>query len=90
MQQEMLEKVGDQSQMLNEVVGYFEQVQITSKYQETPPEPVSTVPFNRDPDFIDRGTLLDEINVRLSKWSSDRKYPNSGLRIALVGLGGVG
>lgn len=48
---------------------------------ETPPPPVSTVPFRRDPDFIDRGTLLDQIQ---------EKGSTQGARIALVGLGGVG
>ncbi|KAE8550227.1 hypothetical protein EYB25_006448 [Talaromyces marneffei] len=48
---------------------------------ETPPPPSSTVPFRRDPDFVDRGTLLDRI---LEKGSA------SPSRIALVGLGGVG
>ncbi|OJI99265.1 hypothetical protein ASPVEDRAFT_80884 [Aspergillus versicolor CBS 583.65] len=48
---------------------------------ETPPNPLSTVPFRRDPDFVDRGTLLDQI---------DEKGSEPGSRIALVGLGGVG
>ncbi|KAJ5300978.1 uncharacterized protein N7443_005980 [Penicillium atrosanguineum] len=80
MQQETLLKMGE----------YFRQVQITPKRLELPPEPISTMPFNRDPEFIDRGTLLEEINERLSNLSSDPKYPNSRSRIALVGLGGVG
>ncbi|CAG8069403.1 unnamed protein product [Penicillium salamii] len=80
LQQETLERMGE----------YFGQFQITPKQQEAPPEPVSTVPFNRDPEFIDRGTLLDEINERLPKLSSDGNYSNSRSRIALVGLGGVG
>ncbi|GAM42311.1 hypothetical protein TCE0_044f16170 [Talaromyces pinophilus] len=48
---------------------------------ETPPNPVSTVPFRRDPDFVSRDTLLDLINEKSSV---------PGSRIALVGLGGVG
>ncbi|KAJ5730155.1 P-loop containing nucleoside triphosphate hydrolase protein [Penicillium malachiteum] len=48
---------------------------------ETPPPPLSTVPFRRDPDFIDRGSLLDQIQEKAS---------TQGARIALVGLGGVG
>jgi hypothetical protein len=48
---------------------------------ETPPQPLSTVPFRRDPDFIDRGTLVDHIHEKVSASAS---------RIALVGLGGVG
>ncbi|KAF7175615.1 hypothetical protein CNMCM7691_009180 [Aspergillus felis] len=31
---------------------------------ETPPHPVSTVPFRRDPDFVDHGTLLDQIHEK--------------------------
>ncbi|KAJ5895130.1 P-loop containing nucleoside triphosphate hydrolase protein [Penicillium taxi] len=48
---------------------------------ETPPHPLSTVPFCHDPDFISRGTILDEIF---------HKGVIPGSRIALVGLGGVG
>ncbi|KAJ5623935.1 hypothetical protein N7510_000244 [Penicillium lagena] len=49
--------------------------------QETPPSPLSTVPFTRDPDFVRRNTLLDRIHEKSSVLGS---------RIALVGLGGVG
>ncbi|KAF2805782.1 putative kinesin [Mytilinidion resinicola] len=48
---------------------------------ETPPNPSCAVPFRRDPDFVDRGTLLDQIRETCSAPAS---------RIALVGLGGVG
>ncbi|GAB7334635.1 hypothetical protein MBLNU13_g06596t2 [Cladosporium sp. NU13] len=48
---------------------------------ETPLSPLSTVPFPRDPDFVDRGSLLSEI---------DQKLANPAARVALVGLGGVG
>ncbi|OQE34396.1 hypothetical protein PENCOP_c018G04079 [Penicillium coprophilum] len=48
---------------------------------ETPPTPVSTVPFRRDPDFVSRDTLLDQIYEKISV---------PGSRIALVGVGGVG
>ncbi|CAG8356066.1 unnamed protein product [Penicillium salamii] len=46
---------------------------------ETPPPPLSTCPFRRDPDFVDRGTLLGEIYERGCAPAA---------RIALVGLGG--
>ncbi|KAJ5787952.1 hypothetical protein N7457_002942 [Penicillium paradoxum] len=46
-----------------------------------PSSPVSTVPFLRDPDFVDRGTILEQINQKLSR-------PEA--RVALVGVGGVG
>jgi hypothetical protein len=48
---------------------------------ETPPEPSCLVPFRRDPDYVDRGTLLDELRERCAEPAS---------RVALVGLGGVG
>ncbi|KAJ5655131.1 hypothetical protein N7507_007081 [Penicillium longicatenatum] len=48
---------------------------------ETPPIPLSTVPFARDPDFVRRSSLLQSIH---------NKSSISGSRIALVGLGGVG
>jgi hypothetical protein len=48
---------------------------------ETPPQPACFVPYRRDPDFVDRAMLLDEIDKRLSAPAS---------RVALVGLGGVG
>ncbi|KAJ5752268.1 P-loop containing nucleoside triphosphate hydrolase protein [Penicillium odoratum] len=48
---------------------------------ETPPPPLLNVPFRRDPDFVDCGSLLDQIYEKGTK---------PGARIALVGLGGVG
>jgi hypothetical protein len=48
---------------------------------ETPPQPSCFVPFRRDPDFVDHGTLLDQIRDRCAAPAS---------RVALVGLGGVG
>jgi hypothetical protein len=48
---------------------------------ETPPQPSCFVPFRRDPDFVDRGTLLDQIRKRCAAPAP---------RVALVGLGGVG
>ncbi|KAJ5749249.1 uncharacterized protein N7511_010945 [Penicillium nucicola] len=90
LQQKTLEKVGDQSQALDEVTRYLEKIQITSNYQQAPPEPVSTVPFTRDPNFVDRGTLLDEIVAQVPSLSCKINVSSSGSRIALVGLGGVG
>ncbi|KAJ5380184.1 uncharacterized protein N7496_002612, partial [Penicillium cataractarum] len=51
------------------------------KLEETPLKPLSTVPFRRDPDFVDHGTLLEQI---------DKKATVPGSRTVLVGLGGVG
>ncbi|XP_014560225.1 hypothetical protein COCVIDRAFT_89854, partial [Bipolaris victoriae FI3] len=53
----------------------------TLERPETAPEPSVSVPFPRDPDFVDRGTLLDQISKRCAAPAS---------RVALVGLGGVG
>ncbi|KAK8002385.1 pre-mRNA-splicing factor SLU7 [Apiospora arundinis] len=48
---------------------------------ETPPKPTAVIPFNRDTDFVQRDTILDQIHRLCSKPAS---------RTALVGLGGVG
>ncbi|KAK4205840.1 P-loop containing nucleoside triphosphate hydrolase protein, partial [Rhypophila decipiens] len=48
---------------------------------ETPPAPFATIPFSRDPDFVNRGEILDQIYGRCSEPAS---------RVSLVGLGGVG
>lgn len=49
--------------------------------EKTPPTPSSTVPFYRDPDFVDRPEILEQIHEKLSK---------PGARVGLAGLGGVG
>lgn len=49
--------------------------------RETPPQPSQLIPFPRDPDFVNRGDILDQI--------SERCLEPAG-RVALVGLGGVG
>ncbi|KGO43730.1 hypothetical protein PEX1_088330 [Penicillium expansum] len=49
--------------------------------QESPPLPSSTVPFGRDPDFVEQGQLLEQTHEKCSI---------TGSRVALVGLGGVG
>ncbi|KAK3655914.1 hypothetical protein LTR22_010072, partial [Elasticomyces elasticus] len=48
---------------------------------ETPPQPSSNVPFRRDPHFVERAPLADQIRAKLSEPAG---------RAALVGLGGVG
>ncbi|EAQ91300.1 hypothetical protein CHGG_03235 [Chaetomium globosum CBS 148.51] len=55
-------------------------VQISER-RETPPIPFATIPFSRDPDFVNRGDILDQIDERCSELAG---------RVALVGLGGVG
>ncbi|KAJ5379442.1 hypothetical protein N7509_012561, partial [Penicillium cosmopolitanum] len=56
------------------------EIYLAPQRPETPPGPCSTVPFNRDPEFVNRGTLLSQI----------REKSSQSARIALVGLGGVG
>ncbi|KAF2015155.1 hypothetical protein BU24DRAFT_493604, partial [Aaosphaeria arxii CBS 175.79] len=56
-------------------------INLPPERRETPPQPSIVIPFARDADFVDRGTLLDEFRERCTQ-------PNA--RIALVGLGGVG
>ncbi|CAJ2505606.1 Uu.00g130000.m01.CDS01 [Anthostomella pinea] len=48
---------------------------------ETPPNPTAVIPFNRDRDFVQRNTILDQVHRLCSEPAS---------RTALVGLGGVG
>ncbi|KAJ5726684.1 uncharacterized protein N7483_008041 [Penicillium malachiteum] len=48
---------------------------------ETPPSPLSTVPFPQDPDFVGRDALLQRIR---------EKAAAPGSAVALIGLGGVG
>ncbi|KAF2826854.1 hypothetical protein CC86DRAFT_445782 [Ophiobolus disseminans] len=48
---------------------------------ETPPLPSIVIPFARDADFVERGTILEQVCQRCAA---------SGSRVALVGLGGVG
>jgi hypothetical protein len=43
--------------------------------------PTCVVPFRRDPDFVDGGTVLDDLQKKCLALAS---------RVALVGLGGVG
>ncbi|KAI0571336.1 hypothetical protein A1F96_08973 [Pyrenophora tritici-repentis] len=37
---------------------------VPAERPETPPQPSCSMPFRRDPDFVDRGTLLDQIRQR--------------------------
>ncbi|KAJ5466138.1 hypothetical protein N7530_009925 [Penicillium desertorum] len=49
-------QVGDNSGSINV------QFHLPPERPETPPSPLSTVPFTRDPDFVRRETLLDQIH----------------------------
>ncbi|RMZ89960.1 hypothetical protein DV736_g2790, partial [Chaetothyriales sp. CBS 134916] len=44
-------------------------------------QPFPIIPFRRDPDFVNRGDILDQIDKRCSEPAG---------RVALVGLGGIG
>ena len=46
-----------------------------------PPQPSVSIPFPRDPDFVSRGSILDQVDQLCSEPAG---------RVALVGLGGVG
>ncbi|KAK0316452.1 hypothetical protein LTR01_000200 [Friedmanniomyces endolithicus] len=69
---------GEQNRQVNNPGVYHEG---PANRPETPPRASSNVPFRRDPEFVDRKKLFDQINVKLS---------TPGARAALVGLGGVG
>ncbi|KAL6787041.1 TPR-like protein [Trichoderma sp. SZMC 28012] len=49
--------------------------------RETPPQPFPLIPFSRDPNFVTRGDILNQIYERCLEPAG---------RVALVGLGGVG
>jgi hypothetical protein len=76
-----------QSSLLNRALSstffhsYANTTQPVSERLETVPTPTSTMPFRRNPDFVDRGSILSQIHERCSVPAA---------RIALVGLGGVG
>lgn len=52
-----------------------------SERSEPRPEPLSTVPFRRDPDFVGRNEILNQLHEKASI---------AGSTVALFGLGGVG
>jgi hypothetical protein len=58
----------------------FTHVSVSQPDKVERPNPSSTVPFRRDPDFINRDVFLEIV----------QKCAEPGSRTALVGLGGVG
>ena len=46
-------------------------------------KPLSTVPFDKDPEFVGREDILGVLKLQFSR-------PESHKRVVLVGLGGVG
>ncbi|KAL8366692.1 hypothetical protein RB595_010516 [Gaeumannomyces hyphopodioides] len=57
------------------------EIHLPPERPETPPQPFATIPFSRDPDFVNRGDILDQLHQRC--------FDPAG-RVALVGLGGIG
>ncbi|KAJ6014913.1 hypothetical protein N7540_009504 [Penicillium herquei] len=56
-------------------------IYVSQEQPEPRPEPLFTVPFPRDPEFVGRGEILGQIHETASI---------GGARVILVGLGGVG
>ncbi|KAK4243178.1 kinesin light chain, partial [Corynascus novoguineensis] len=73
---------GNQGQQVGQNYGTISaEFHLPPERAETPPAPFATIPFSRDPDFVDRGDVLDQLRRRCSEPAA---------RVALVGLGGVG
>ncbi|KAL6823409.1 P-loop containing nucleoside triphosphate hydrolase protein [Trichoderma camerunense] len=72
-------KIGDHNTIhqgdINNVFNY------PQERRETQPEPFPLIPFGRDPDFVNRGDIIEQISARCLEPAG---------RVALVGLGGVG
>jgi hypothetical protein len=68
-------------ELLDPVFESVELILCVASTPHVPPKPFSTVLFRRDPDFVDRGDTLAQIEERCSQPAG---------RAALVGLGGVG
>ena len=71
----------------NDILVLHQTTQALSKLSVTPPTPPtlpcpsSNIPFGRDPDFVNRGAIVDQLY---------RKCALPASRTVLVGLGGVG
>ncbi|OIW27995.1 TPR-like protein [Coniochaeta ligniaria NRRL 30616] len=57
------------------------EIHLPPERPETPPHPFASIYFSRDPDFVSRGDVLEQIALGCSE---------PPRRVALVGLGGVG
>ena len=88
--QQVLEKIyrNNEILVLHQTIWYVDTgnriLEALSKLSVTPvtlPDPSSNIPFRRDPDFVDRGAILDQIHQKCALPAS---------RTALVVLGGVG
>ncbi|KAK3947546.1 kinesin light chain [Pseudoneurospora amorphoporcata] len=73
--------IGPGAQYNNNAAGHQYNYNYYGQRLETPSPPFATIPFSRDPDFVNRGDILDQIDQRCSEPAA---------RVALVGLGGVG
>ncbi|RYP70034.1 hypothetical protein DL771_005725 [Monosporascus sp. 5C6A] len=56
-------------------------VDVSLEPLEPTPPPFASIPFHRDPTFVDRGDILNQVDLICSEPAG---------RVALVGLGGVG
>ncbi|KAL8366543.1 hypothetical protein RB595_010413 [Gaeumannomyces hyphopodioides] len=73
---------GDRGQQVGQNYGTITtEIHLPPERSKTPPQPFATIPFSRDPDFVNRGDILDQLRQRC--------YQPAG-RVALVGLGGIG
>ncbi|KAL8364519.1 hypothetical protein RB595_003682 [Gaeumannomyces hyphopodioides] len=73
---------GDRSNSVGQIFGTMNtEIHLPPERPETPPQPFATIPFSRDPDFVNRGDILDQLRQRC--------FEPAG-RVALVGLGGIG
>ncbi|KAL8364681.1 hypothetical protein RB595_003793 [Gaeumannomyces hyphopodioides] len=73
---------GNRGQQVGQNYGTINtEIHLPPERPETPPQPFATIPFSRDPDFVNRGDILDQLRQRC--------FEPAG-RVALVGLGGIG
>lgn len=80
----MVGRTTTSTQVINHLHFLEEQIDLTIETLDQPeprPEPLWTVPFQHDPDFVSRNELLAQIHKRSS-------IPGS--RIVIFGIGGVG
>ncbi|KAL8364903.1 hypothetical protein RB595_003946 [Gaeumannomyces hyphopodioides] len=74
--------LGELSRWVAQVASDLELPQVSQdRLQSLSPQPFTTIPFSRDPDFVNRGDILDQLRQRCSEPAG---------RMALVGLGGIG
>ncbi|KAL8386861.1 hypothetical protein RB595_010336 [Gaeumannomyces hyphopodioides] len=72
---------GNRGMQAGQVFGNVHFTQAAPERPETPPRPFASIPFSRDPDFVNRGDILSQLHQRCSEPAG---------RVALCGLGGIG